>query len=304
MQRKTQALIMNLLAVTFWSIAPAMVHYVKDYYTINFQNFSRYFISLILLWPFFFLSNDRKRTADALRRIPSMFPKLLIISGINYLFQETYTFGIFKLLPGIFTLILQSGIIFSVLFAFIFFADERRTLKNKVFIIGLIGAVSGVILTIAGGKNLGRVEISLGILFSLISAASWSLLGTLIKKWLPDLPASLSIAVVFTVVTPLFLATYIISAGGFIIPKAPISIWALMLLSGFIGVGLGQSLYYRAVPVLGISTASSLGLLTPFLAGLVSYFVFSEMLTALQLAGGILLIVSSYFIIKIRFRHI
>ncbi|MCD6122520.1 MAG: DMT family transporter [Spirochaetales bacterium] len=295
---------MNLLSVTFWSIAPAMVHYVKDYYTINFQNFSRYLISLILLWPFFFLSNDRKRTADALRRIPSMFPKLLIISGINYLFQETYTFGIFKLLPGIFTLILQSGIIFSVLFAFIFFADERRTLKNKVFIIGLIGAVSGVILTIAGGKNLGRLEISLGILFSLISAASWSLLGTLIKKWLPDLPASLSIAVVFTVVTPLFLATYIISAGGFIIPKAPISIWALMLLSGFIGVGLGQSLYYRAVPVLGISTASSLGLLTPFLAGLVSYFVFSEMLTALQLAGGILLIVSSYFIIKIRFRHI
>jgi len=261
MQRKTQALIMNLLSVTFWSIAPAMVHYVKDYYTINFQNFSRYLISLILLWPFFFLSNDRKRTADALRRIPSMFPKLLIISGINYL-------------------------------------------KNKVFIIGLIGAVSGVILTIAGGKNLGRLEISLGILFSLISAASWSLLGTLIKKWLPDLPASLSIAVVFTVVTPLFLATYIISAGGFIIPKAPISIWALMLLSGFIGVGLGQSLYYRAVPVLGISTASSLGLLTPFLAGLVSYFVFSEMLTALQLAGGILLIVSSYFIIKIRFRHI
>ena len=295
---------MNLFAVTFWSIAPAMIHYVKDYYTINFQNFSRYLVSLILLWPFFFLSNTREKAKSAIRKIPAMLPKLLIIAGINYLFQETYTFGIFKLLPGIFTLILQSGILFSVLFAFIFFADERKTLRNRIFIIGIIGAVSGVILTIAGGKNLGRPEISLGMLFSLISAASWSLLGTLIKKWLPDLPASLSIAVVFTIVTPLFLATYVISAGGFLIPKAPVSIWALMLLSGFIGVGLGQSLYYRSVPVLGISTASSLGLLTPFLAGLVSYFVFREMLTALQLAGGALLIISSYFIIKIRFRHI
>jgi len=304
MYRKTQALIMNLLAITFWSIAPAMIHYVKDYYTINFQNFSRYLVSLILLWPFFFLFNDRERIKSTIRKIPAMLPKLLIIAGINYLFQETYTFGIFKLLPGIFTLILQSGIVFSVLFAIVFFADERQTLKNKVFIIGIIGAVSGVILTIAGGKNLGRLEISLGILFSLISAASWSLLGTLIKKWLPDLPASLSIAVIFTIVTPLFLVTYVISTGGFLIPQAPISSWAIMLLSGLIGVGLGQSLYYRSVPVLGISIASSLGLLTPFLAGIVSYFVFGEMLTALQLAGGALLILSSYLIIKIRFRHI
>ena len=304
MSRKTKALLMNLLAIIFWSVAPAMIHYVKNFYTINFQNFSRYLVSLILLWPFFFLSQGPGKAWKAVKRIPAMLPKLLVIAGINYLFQETYTYGIFKLLPGIFTLILQSQILFSVFFAFLFFPDEKQTLRNRTFIIGLITAVTGVILTIAGGENIGKLEISLGILFSLISAASWSLLGTLIKKWLPDIPASLSIASVFTIVTPLFLITYIVSAGSFVIPHASAAMWAIMLTSGFLGVGLGQSLYYRSVPVLGISMVSSLGLLIPFLAGIVSFLVFGETLTVWQLAGGALLISGSYLVIRIRFRDI
>ncbi len=301
---KKRALTFNILAVTCWAIAPAMMHSVKDYFSVNFQNMFRYLVSLGFLWPYFFFSLGREKSFESIRKLLGMFPRILGIALVNYFFQISYTLGVFKLLPGIFTLIIQSQIMFSVFLAMIFFADERRTLKNPVFITGMIAAIIGVVLTITGGRELGKVEFNIGVIVTLVSAGCWAMVGALIKKWLPSIPPALSVTSVLTVVTPLFFLTYILAQGGLHIPSVPLSGWILMLLSGLIGVGLGQSFYYRAVPVLGIALASSIGLLTPFIASLVSYIVFGERMTIIQILGGFFLISGSYLVIRIRFSHI
>ncbi len=300
---KRAAVVMNLIAVLCWSIAPPMVHYVQRYFPINFQNFFRYLFSLLILWPFFFITSGKKNAIAAIKNLVKLYPKILFMALINYLFQLTYTYGVFKLLPGIFTLIQQSQILFSVFLAILLFPDEKRILKNVFFTIGIVTAVTGVTLTIVGGKEMGKVEFGLGVLSSFASAGFWALLGSLIKKWLHQIPPALSVTSIITIVTPFFLLTHI--ATGTTLPALdiPLTGWILMLLSGFIGVGLGQSMYYRAVPVLGIATSTSIGLLLPFTTGLISFIVFGETLTPIQLLGGTLLIIGSYVVIKIRFKY-
>ena len=67
---------------------------------------------------------------------------------------------------------------------------------------------------------------------------------------------------------------------GFPIPAAPPCDWVLMVASGLLGVGIGQSLFYRAVPVIGVATSTSIGLLIPLLAAVVSWLAFGERLSA------------------------
>ena len=301
---KKAALIMNLTAVVCWSIAPAMIHYVQKYFPINFQNFFRYLFSLLILWPFFFISHGKEQSILSLKKLLKLYPKILIMGGINYLFQITYTYGVFKLLPGLFSLIQQSQILFSVFLAMFLFPDERKTLRNILFLIGIAITIGGVTLTIVGGKEIGKIEFSLGIIATFASAGFWALLGSLIKKWLPEIPPALSVTSIITIVTPFFLLTHILTGDALASIHIPLSGWILMLLSGLIGVGIGQSLYYRAVPILGIALSTSLGLLLPFIAGLISFIVFKETLTLLQLLGGALLITGSYIVIKIRFKYI
>ena len=159
-------------------------------------------------------------------------------------------------------------------------------------------------MIILGGGNLHRFEFSLGVLVMLGSAASWALMGALIRKWLPDLPATFAVATVFTIVTPLFLVGSLILYGSIVVSAVPAGVWTLLIVSGLVSVGLGQSLYYRALPVLGIALSSSLGLLIPFLVGIASYLIFGERLVPTQLIGGAVLIFGSYLLIRIRFRTI
>jgi drug/metabolite transporter (DMT)-like permease len=201
-------------------------------------------------------------------------------------------------------------VLFAAVLAYLFFADERRTLRSRLFQLGLLAALAGVLLTILAGGRGPRSAVApgeagslwLGVLSMLASAFSWALLGTLVKKWLLGVNPLFALSAVFTMVTPLFLLSDVVLSGGLHIPTPPASVWAVLLLSGLIGVGLGHSLYYSAVPIIGVTVSSSLGLLLPLLAGVMSFIVFGERFGALQATGGALLLGGCYVVIRERFR--
>jgi drug/metabolite transporter (DMT)-like permease len=310
MQRKTGALLRNLGAVVCWSVAPLMIRATREHYSVLFQTFARYLCSLAVLWPVLLASGGRGRARRDFRAILPLLPRILVIALVNYAFQTTYTVAYYTLLPGFAALVNQSGVLFAVALALFFFPDERRTLRNRVFLGGLVCAVAGVLVTIlAGGLPSGGAVAAgeagsplLGVLAMLASAFSWALLGTLVKKWLHDVNPLFALSAVFTIVTPLFLLTDVIAAGGLALPRAPPAVWAVLVLSGLIGVGLGHSLYYSAVPQIGVTVSSSLGLLVPLLAGLMSFFVFGERLGPLRLLGAALVLGGCFVVIRERFR--
>ena len=79
----------------------------------------------------------------------------------------------------------------------------------------------------------------------------------------------------------------------------------LLALSGLVGVGLGQALFYRSMPKLGVALSSSLSLLIPLLSGLLSLALLGERFSALQSGGGLLLLSGCYTVIRVRYgRHL
>jgi drug/metabolite transporter (DMT)-like permease len=294
---------MNLGAVLCWSFVPLAVRFLSSYYPALFQALFRYLAALIVLWSFTFFTVGPKKLGSELPRLLSLWPKILVIALANFGFQLTFTLSLYLLYPGLATLVNQSQVLFSVLLAALMFPDERSMLRSALFVIGVATAIAGVILTIVGSRNFGTVEFNLGIFVVLASALFWALLGALIRKWLGSVSTSFALSSVFTIVTILFLVTYLVAYGGFPVPQAPPIIWAFLVVSGLIGLGIGHSLYYRAVAVLGIALSSSLALLIPLLVGVASFFLFRERLTWVQLVGGSGLLIGCYLVIRARFRH-
>jgi drug/metabolite transporter (DMT)-like permease len=297
------ALLQNLGAIVAWSIAPSMIHAVSAIFPVNLQNACRYLASLVVLWPVLLLTLDRSSLRASLRLLRDNALRIVAVAMVNYAFQLCYTESLALVTPSVMSLVYQTQVLFGVLLGAIFFADERAFIKSPLFLTGLALALGGVAMVIVGGHGFGTPAFGLGVLVVVAAAFCWSLLGVLLKKWLPQVPPLLSLAAVYTIVTPLFVATYAFThKGGFPIPHASALPWVLLIGSGLIGVGLGQSLYYRAVPVLGVSITSSLSLLMPLLASAISFAAFGEWLTPLQIAGAVVLLSGSYLVVRTRFR--
>jgi drug/metabolite transporter (DMT)-like permease len=294
------AIAMNLVAVVCWAAVPTMVKAINRSFPINFQNAWRYLVSLAVLWPAYFLTADRTRIRADLSEVRRLAGKIALIALVQYAFQVSYTYSLTLIYPGLMTLVGQTTAIFGVLLAVAFFPDERLVVRDRMFLTGAAFALSGALLVVLGGGSWGSAAFNVGVLSALASALAWAVLGTLIRRWVPHVPPLLSISSVFTVLVPLFLASYAVANRGFPIPPAPPIDWVLMVASGLIGIGIGQSMFYRAVPVIGVAASTSIGLLIPLLATLVSWLTFDEKLSAIQIVGGVLLVAGSWFVIRLR----
>jgi drug/metabolite transporter (DMT)-like permease len=280
-----------------------MIHYFAGSFPVNFQNAFRYLVALLVLWPAFLLTEQPALLRNHLSLLRKRAGKFVVIALVNYAFQVCYTYSLFLVAPSVMSLLSQTQVIFAVAFAVLLFQDERVLIQRPGFVIGLFCALLGVMLVVVGSRTFGSPSLNFGVVVILSSASCWALLGALLKKWVPDVPPLVSICAVFSVVTPLFMATYVLSHRGLPIPSAPLGQWLVLILSGLLAIGLGHSLFYRAIPVLGVSVSTSIGLLTPLLSSLISYVVFGDVLSVIQLAGAAGLLSGCFLIIRARFRE-
>jgi drug/metabolite transporter (DMT)-like permease len=279
-----------------------MIYSFTESFPVNFQNAFRYFVALLLLWPAFFLTEEPVLLRDHMSILRRKTKQIVVIAFVNYAFQICYTYSLFLLSPSVMSLLNQTQVIFGVSFAVLFFPDERAFILRPVFLLGLLCALTGVALVVIGSRTFGKQELTIGILVILASAACWALLGSLLRKWVPDVPPLLSVCAVFSVVTPLFAATYAITHPGAPIPNASVGQWLMLTVSGLVAIGLGHSLFYRSIGVLGVSVSTSTGLLTPLFASLISYLAFRDALSPIQLAGTAALLGGCLLIVRTRFR--
>jgi len=205
------------------------------------------------------------------------------------------------LAPSTMSLLNQTQVVFGILFAVIFFRDERAFIVRPMFLAGLLGVLTGVVFVVIGRNTLDVAGLTTGTAVILTSAACWALLGSFLRKWVADVPPLLSICSVFTGVTPLFVATYAVAHHGFPMPHASMEQWLMLTASGLISIGLGHSLFYRSVGTLGVSVSTSMGLLAPLFTCLISYLVFGDFLSGGQMAGAAILLVGCYSIVRVRF---
>ena len=215
-------------------------------------------------------------------------PRFLIAGGLG-----TGVYYIFEAIGIGMTSAALSSIILAMVPLFGLFGDRilYGTKITKLKLIGVIVSIIGVVIIVFGAGN-GEVSGTLlGIALLFLAAVFWAvyiILGKPLNEKYPSM----------TVTTAMFSAGALVDIPIFLLyqPENILSIGMknafLTILFAVICIGLANLLYMYGVGKLPIIVSSILMNVLPVVTIIVSWIVFKESLTALQLFGGALIIAS------------
>ncbi|MEA3485626.1 MAG: DMT family transporter [Candidatus Aerophobetes bacterium] len=283
-----------IMIASFIWIWPAilikMLSFHFDDYT---QNFYRYLAGSSIL-IIINLIYHKKEFLNSLKRIPKfILPTILI-----FMHQITWVAGIRMLTPTVAVLIGKSTVLFTILFSFIFFSDERRIIKSKLFMLGSSLAIIGVCGIIIGKGNSHLNSFNLGAVLILTGSLFWTLYTITAKPIVEKTDPFVSAGIVFTLSLPLFFICTLLFGDIKALYVAPKSIIFILFLSGIFCVGIGNALNYKSIKLIGTTITSNLILVTPLFTAIFSYIIFKEVLTPYQILAGIILLIGCYILMS------
>jgi len=281
------------VAAFIW-IWPAILIKILSFYFDNYtQNFYRYlagsFVLIIINLIFY-----RKELFNCLKEIKNfIFPTILVFA-----YQITSVAGIYMLTPTVAVLIGKSSVLFTTLFSFIFFVDERKIIKSKSFIFGSLLAIIGVCGVIIGKGSLHLNSFNLGAILILISSVLWALYTIVIKVRVQKTDPFVSASIIFTMSLPLFFISALLFGNMKTLYTAPRNIILILFLSGIFCVGIANAFNYKSIKLIGTVISSNLILITPFFTAIFSYIIFREVLTLYQILSGIILLIGCSILMR------
>lgn len=238
-------------------------------------------LAMVIPWLFLF-----KRHISAYKALSPKF-KLYLVGigiassiGINYL----QALALANTSAVNFSFLYRTIVVFTIIFAYIFFKEAFTAKKWILTILILIGSY---FLT-TGGQVIALTK---GDIYTLLMAASAAFVANIlikhtVSKMHPDLSGS-AISIVSAVALLLF--GYISGAL-----KAPVNI--LMIL---VGAAFSFTLTMARNRAYTFSTASFVTMifsLTPVFVALLSYPLLGERLSTLEIVGGIIIVGSTFFV--------
>lgn len=235
----------------------------------------------LLIW--LFVKNKSSKIFAEFRKQPWFF----ILAGIIGLgVQQIFYFKGYQLLPAS-----QAVIIFylypllMVLLSWLLYR-ERTGWKSVFFI--LIGFL-GVYVLISKGTFL-TIDLSLGVIVTLLAALSWALFSVLIKQKKFDIDVGMFLFNLFGLLSLIIMIPFF----GFTFNVDLSEVSGIIYLAVF-PTAIAFVLWNNALRLLKTSICSNIALLTPLLSIILIFFVLKEQLVMFQLVG-LLLILGSVFL--------
>ncbi len=167
-------------------------------------------------------------------------------------------------------------------------AADRLLYQKKmtpVKIIGVIGSMIGVVIVIAGSGEGGFSGSLVGIALMFAAAVAWTAYIVLVKP-LNDIYSRT------TLLTGIMISGMVTSFPLFLLgdSKAVVSltpkVWAVLILTTFICLIVGQFLYIFGVSRLSITNAAIFENILPIVAVIASLVLYGDSLTVVQMIGG------------------
>ncbi len=166
----------------------------------------------------------------------------------------------------------------------------KEKLKLQV-LFSLILAVSGVTL-IASGNNFSFTSKDfIGVLFGLLAAFFYAFL-TILGRYLKEIPEDILTFYQVSISALILLPFFFVNKASYTREGL-----AAVVTMGLIHTALALSLYFKGLKTVEASTASLLSYLDPLSAIFYAFIFFSEIPPTQTVAGGILIIVASLFLI-------
>lgn len=276
-------------AVVIWSSPPIFQFWLAKTFDPWTQNFYRYTAGFLTMVPFLIFSG-----AGSLRRMDLRDWLGCAAAAVpNAIHQIAQTVAVVLLWPGIFALLGRTSVIFTVLLAVIFFADERWIARSRKFqagtLLGLAG-VAGLVWQPSGCPPLSGT----GLVLALIASAAWASYGIIVKKFTARSGPTLGFGAVGFFTAALLLPMMLLFGDGSRVFSA--DAWTIFVLvaSGVVSIGIGHWLYYVGIRHLGAAPSQSALLLCPLGTMLLSAAFFGETFRFEQMGAGAVLLLGAF----------
>ena len=168
---------------------------------------------------------------------------------------------------------------------------KERLMRKKV--ICIIFAIFGLMLIVLEGVQASHVDDMLGISFGLSAAFFYAAL-MMINQFVRNVD-KLEWTIVQLSVTALLLMPYVFLTEGFDIFTVSASSIPFIFILGIVNTGLGFWLFFASMKNMSGQRIAMLSYVDPFVAIFISAIILQEHMTALQISGGIILLLATLF---------
>jgi probable blue pigment (indigoidine) exporter len=244
-----------------------------------------------------FLPNYSPMTVAMLRALPAgllllllvgqlptglWWARIFVLGALNFsVFLSMLFIAAYRLPGGVAATV---GAVQPLLVVFLAYFVLASPIRLVSIIAALVGAGGVALLVLTPRAALDPI----GVVAGLVGAASMACGMVLSRKWQPPVPLLTFTAWQLTAGGLLLLPVVVMFEPAIPVPTMA-NLLALMWL-GLIGMALTYLLWLRGVTRLDASVVSPLLLLSPVTAVLLGWALLDQTLTALQIAGGILVI--------------
>ena len=200
--------------------------------------------------------------------------------------------------------IIRTSFLFTIVLGFIFVPPERALARMGLFYLGAAACLAGTAVMFAGrlGGEQGLSPKRLAGLGIIIwTALCWGGYAVSVRRLLMGYPFRLAFGVVSLYTAAAVVVLMLIFGDYPRLAALPLKVWALLVVSGFIGIALGHVLLYRGIHGIGPVITSGVQMAAPFVTcSAAAVFLVDETLTAAQLMGGIVVVVGGLLLVKAR----
>ena len=280
--------------IAIWSLPSLFQFYLNRFYDPWSQNFYRYAAACVAIIPFVAFQFGRGPKIDIRAVIACLIPCLP-----NVVHQITQVVALFYMGPGVYAIFIRSSVIFTALFALIFFPEERFVIRQWQFQVGTLLGLMGAFGVIWFQPNGGDRHIALpGLLIAFAASVCWALYATLIKRPSARLGPIRSFGIV-SVITSALLLPLMLAFGNLATPiQVSANVNLVLIISAVTCITLAHVLYYVAIREIGVALAQSLQLLCPMGALGLSALIFHERLTIAQMISAAILLVGAFLAMR------
>lgn len=198
--------------------------------------------------------------------------------------------------------VIRTSFLFTVVFGFLFIPAERLLGRRPMFLLGASVCLAGVVIICVGAAPQDHEQAKtspFGVPIILATAVCWGAYAVSVRRFLSGYPLRLAFGVI-SLYTAAGLVLLMFGCGRFQeLVRIPLRAWALLVVSGMLGIAFGHVLYYRGIHGIGPVVASGTMLAGPFVTYLTAaIFLPEDKLTLIQLLGGAVVVAGGLALVK------
>jgi len=270
-----------------WGCIPIFLRHFTTHLDSWTVNAVRYLVGALFWLPFVVVLHRRHKAAGSPTAHRSVWRDALVPTSVNVIGQVGYAVSPYFIPAPTVGFVMRLSFLFTVLFGFLFLAEERPLARRGTFWWGVAVSAGGLVLMFVGKLQVGSPRELVGVGIAAASTVAWGAYSVSVRKRMAGYPVRLSFGVISLYTAGVLVLLMVVFGRAGRLGQLSGGLWVALVGTGLIGVAMGHVLYYRAIHRLGPIVSSGVLLATPFVTMVGAWLSLRERLGVVELAGGL-----------------